>query len=309
MIYTVTLNPALDKTVEISDFKIDKVNRVENLKIEAGGKGINVSRVVKKLGGETTALGILGGNNGKFLLEKLNSEEIKNNFLFSGGETRINTKIVDFKNNTYTDINESGFNVDNKDIEKLMTDLLYCLNSEDIVVLAGSLPKGADVNTYNKWIKIFTQKGVKVFFDADKNALKSGIEANPYFIKPNIDELSELFGEKISTVNEAKTYAQKLINNTDLLVAVTLGEKGSLLVSKNNAYFAKPLTVEVKSTVGAGDSFVAAVAVSTVMNKSYIETLRFAAAVSTAKVMCEGVTAPDKDLIDKLLKEIEVEEI
>lgn len=309
MIYTVTLNPALDKTVEISDFKIDKVNRVDNFKIEAGGKGINVSRVVMKLGGETTALGILGGNNGKFLLENLNNEGIKNNFLFSNGETRINTKIVDFKNNTYTDINESGLNVDDKDIEKLMTDLLYCLNSEDIVVLAGSLPKGADINTYNKWIKNFTQKGVKVFFDADKKALKSGIDANPYFIKPNIDELSELFGEKIGTVNEAKIYAQKLINNTDLLVAVTLGEKGSLLVSKNCAYFAKPLKVEVKSTVGAGDSFVAAVAVSTVMNKSYIETLRFAAAVSSAKVMCEVVTAPDKDLIDKLLNEVEVEEI
>lgn len=309
MIYTVTLNPALDKTVEIRDFKIGKVNRVENAKIQAGGKGINVSRIIKKLNKETTALSVIGGGNGKILLEKLNDEGIKTDFLVSSGETRVNTKIVDTKNNTYTDINESGFSVSDDIIEKLLSDLLAKITDNDIVVFAGSLPKGADVKTYSKWIKRFAQKGVKVFFDADKNALKSGIEAGPYFIKPNIDELSDLVGEKIDSVNKAKEHAKKLIGDTDLLVAVTLGENGSLLVSKNSAYFAKPLKVDVKSTVGAGDSFVAAVAVCTLANKSLVETLKFAAAVSSAKVMCEGVCAPDIDLIEELLEKIGVEEI
>jgi len=309
MIYTVTLNPALDKTVEIQNFKIDSVNRVESVRIDAGGKGINVSRVINKLGGETEALGILGGHSGKQIIERLNSEGIKNEFLLTDDETRTNLKIVDYSQGTYTDINESGKISDKKVIDELLSSLLEKVTDNDIVVFAGSLPSGAEEDTYNKWINKFNKKGIKVFLDADRKPLKSGIEAKPYFIKPNIDEFSWILGESFKTMIMVRAKAQELIKKGIKKVAVTLGEGGSLLVTENKGYYAEPLKVNVKSTVGAGDSFLAAVALCEQAGKSDAETLKFAAAVSSAKVMCEGTEAPDIELVKKLLQEIIISEI
>lgn len=309
MIYTVTLNPALDKTIEITDFKTNCVNRVERARVDAGGKGINVSRIVNMLGTDTLALGILGGHSGQLIIDKLKKEGIKNSFLTTDTATRTNTKIVDYKNNTYTDINERGILKDKGAIERLMAPLLEKATPDDVVVLSGSLPDGADADTYNRWIKLLNQKGIKVFFDADKSALKSGIEAKPYFIKPNIDEFSCALEQDFKTLIDIKVCAQELIKNGIKKVAVTLGEGGSILVSENGAYYANPLNIEVKSTVGAGDSFLAAVAFCEQSGKSDAETLKFAAAVSTAKVMCEGTSAPDKPVIEELLGKIVIEKI
>ena len=309
MIYTVTLNPALDKTVEISDFKINSVNRVKNTRVDAGGKGINVSRVINKFGGNTVALGVLGGNSGRQIIDKLSAENIKNEFLFSDNETRTNIKIVDYNSGTYTDINESGSIKDEEEIDKLLGGLLERVDEKDIVVFAGSLPNGADPNTYNKWIKKFGKKGIKVFFDADKNALKSGIEAKPYFVKPNLDEFSWLVNKSFMTLIDIRVTAQELLKSGVKKIAITMGEGGSLLVSEDGAYYAEPLAIDVKSTVGAGDSFLAAVAMCEQEGKSDAETLKFAAAVSSAKVMCEGTDAPDSELVEELLQRIKISEI
>lgn len=309
MIYTVTLNPALDKTVEISDFKINSVNRVENIRVDAGGKGINVSRVINRLGGDTVALGILGGNSGRQIIDKLASEGVKTEFLMTENETRTNIKVVDYKLGTYTDINEGGSISDKKVIDKLLGELLEKADEKDIVVFSGSLPKGADLNVYNKWIKKFNKKNVKVFLDADKNALKSGIEAKPYFIKPNIDEFSWLTNENFMTLINLRVKTQQFLKTGVKKIAVTMGEGGSLLVTENGGYYAEPLKLDVKSTVGAGDSFLAAVALCEQEGRSDAEILKFAAAVSSAKVMCEGTQAPDRELVEKLLKKIKISEI
>lgn len=309
MIYTVTLNPALDKTIEISDFKVDSVNRAEKTRIDAGGKGINVSRVLKHLDADTVALGILGGYSGRQLEKILVNEGINSNFLTVDSETRTNIKIVDYKNNTYTDINEGGFLNDNGAVDKLLCQLLVDVTDKDTVVFAGSLPKGADENIYNKWIDEFTKKGVKVFLDADKNALKSGISAKPYFIKPNIDEFSALTNKNFECMIDIKVSAMEFVKKGIKKVAVTLGKGGSILVSENGAFYAAPLNVTVKSTVGAGDSFLASVAFCEQLGKSDADTLKFAAAVSSAKVMCEAVCPPSNEMIQKLLSEIRIEEI
>ena len=258
MIYTVTLNPALDKTVELEDFKINKVNRTEKVRIDAGGKGINVSRVINNLGGKTCALGILGGDSGRLILKKLTEENIQNSFLFTNTDTRTNLKIVDSKNGTYTDINENGVLEDISVIDELFYELLNKITADDIVVLSGSLPNGADINTYQKWITVFKEKGIKVFFDADKLNLKSGLEASPYFVKPNLDEFSQLVNKNFMTLIDIRTKAQELLKKGVKKVAITMGEKGSVLVTQNGSYYAAPISIEVKSTVGAGDSFVAA---------------------------------------------------
>ncbi|MBQ1262676.1 MAG: bifunctional hydroxymethylpyrimidine kinase/phosphomethylpyrimidine kinase [Oscillospiraceae bacterium] len=204
---------------------------------------------------------------------------------------------------------EGGYLNDNSVIDTLLFELLKVATPHDIVVFAGSLPKGADENTYKIWINQFAQKGIKVFFDADKNALKSGIESKPYFIKPNLDELSRLLNKNFIDMADIKANAQHILKSGVKKIAVTMGESGSLLVSEDGAYYAKPLKVDVKSTVGAGDSFLAAVALCEQMGKSDADTLKYAAAVSSAKVMCEGNLAPDKKLIESLLLKIEIEEI
>ena len=148
MIYTVTLNPALDKTVEIPDFSLDSVNRIVSVRSDPGGKGINVSKVIQKLGGKSVAMGILGGTAGRALQEALDMLELKSDFLFVDGETRTNMKIIDPVNHTNTDLNEPGPAVSEEVLRKLLDRLLARLKKGDITVISGSLPKGAEKDTY-----------------------------------------------------------------------------------------------------------------------------------------------------------------
>ncbi len=309
MIYTVTLNPALDKSITVTKFTLDTVNRAESTRVEAGGKGINVSRIIKKLGFTSKAIGILGGNSGKLIEEKLSAESIDFEAVFCDGETRTNLKIADYKNNTFTDINESGAEINGEIIDKTLNILLSKINKDDIVVLGGSLPKGASSDTYKNWITECKQREAKVFLDADGIALEKGIEALPFFIKPNIDEFSRLFKREFSNVEEIKSAAEILVNMGINTVAVTLGDDGAIIVTKDEAFKALAAPVEVKSTVGAGDSFVAAVAVATENKLTTEDTLQFAVAVSSAKVTAEGLEFPELSFVEEIKKGIEIKEI
>lgn len=153
MIYTVTLNPALDKTVEILSFTVDSVNRITAMRTDPGGKGINVSKVIDKLGSRSIAAGILGGGTGKAILSALEAMNLASCFHFIPGETRTNLKVVDPERHTNTDINEPGLTVTEDILNDLLRELLGKLSEEDIVVLSGSLPKGAPKDTYGTWVK------------------------------------------------------------------------------------------------------------------------------------------------------------
>ena len=197
MIYTVILNPALDKTVEIPGMALDTVNRITEMRTDPGGKGINVSKVIAKLGGESCAAGILGGGSGKMLEKLLEGEPFATRFRFVEGQTRTNLKIIDREGHTNTDINEPGLTVTDADLDALLHELLAELRPGDIVVLAGSLPKGAPQDTYRTWTAACKKAGARVFLDADGALLAEGLKAAPYLIKPNDDELSRLAGKKL----------------------------------------------------------------------------------------------------------------
>lgn len=164
MIYTVTLNPALDKTVEIPNLALDTVNRITKMRTDPGGKGINVSKVIAKLGGTSKAIGILAGNSGRAIQDALDSEGLAHNFRFVPGETRTNLKVIDPENHTNTDINEPGIEVDAPELTALLYDLLKELKQGDIVVLAGSLPKGAPKDTYYTWVESCKRQGQRSFW-------------------------------------------------------------------------------------------------------------------------------------------------
>lgn len=260
MIYTVTLNPALDKTVEIPGMALDTVNRITEMRTDPGGKGINVSKVIAKLGGESCAAGILGGGSGKMLEKLLEGEPFATRFRFVEGQTRTNLKIIDREGHTNTDINEPGLTVTAADLDALLHELLAELRPGDIVVLAGSLPKGAPQDTYRVWTSACKKVGARVFLDADGALLAEGIKAAPHLIKPNDGELSRLAGKKLETLEELTAEGRKLLERGIERVVISLGGRGALYLRKGSTIYAEGLRVPVGSTVGAGDSVVAALA-------------------------------------------------
>jgi 1-phosphofructokinase len=305
VIYTVTLNPALDKTVEIPNLTINSVNRITTLRIDPGGKGINVSKVIDKLGGRSIATGILGGDTGRAIQSSIEKLGIKSDFKFVEGETRTNLKVIDPVKHTNTDINEPGITVSEEIIDSLLGKLLGKINNNDIVVLSGSLPKGAPKNTYEKWVKACREKGAKVILDADGEMLAAGLKASPYLVKPNDIELSSLLGRTLTTLEEIKDAAINLKEQYGLgKVVVSMGGKGAMYVTDNKVVYAHGLKVPVGSTVGAGDSVVAALAVAEEAEMSLEEAVRLSTATGAANVMCSGSQAAEYSTIQELMPKV-----
>ena len=277
MIYTVTLNPALDKTVEIPGMALDTVNRITEMRTDPGGKGINVSKVIAKLGGDSRAVGILGGESGRTLEKLLENENFTTQFRFVEGQTRTNIKIIDRVGHTNTDINEPGLTVTDADLDALLNDLLAEVHAGDIVVLAGSLPKGAPQDTYRVWTSA---------------------------CKPNDDELSRLAGKKLETIEELTAEGQKLLESGIERVVISLGGRGALYLRKGSTIYAEGLKVPVGSTVGAGDSVVAALAYAESQDMSEEDAVRLSTATGAANVMCSGTQAAERSVIEELLPKV-----
>jgi 1-phosphofructokinase len=302
-----TLNPAVDKTIEIDDFKLGIVNRVKSIRQDAGGKGINVSKVIKSLGYKSKAVGILSGSTGNFIKGYLDTEDIENDFLMTEGETRTNIKIVDKINHTNTDVNENGPFISEKDLEKVKDKLLDDLNDKSVVVFSGSVPKNVDKNIYRILIEKAKEKGAKTILDADGELLENGIKAGPYMIKPNIHELEALFSKKIENYEDIVFFSGKLLKNGIEIIAVSLGENGALFIKKDVVVLVHGIKADVVSTVGAGDSMVAALAVSLDNNFDFEKSIKLAVACGTANVTTSGTQAADIVTVRNFEKQVEFE--
>lgn len=307
MIRTMTLNPAVDKTIEIDNFQAGIVNRVKSIRQDAGGKGINVSKVIKSLGYKSKAVGVLSGSAGNLIKGYLDIEYIENDFLMTEGETRTNIKIVDKVNHTNTDINESGPFISEEDLEKVKDKLLDDLNDKSVVVFSGSVPKNVDKNIYRILIEKANEKGAKTILDADGELLKNGIEAGPYMIKPNIHELETLFSRKIQGIEDIVLFSRKLLKYGIEVIAVSLGEIGALFVNKDATALVHGIKVDIVSTVGAGDSMVAALAVSLDNNFDFEKSIKLAVACGTANVTTSGTQAADIDIVRNFEKQVKFE--
>lgn len=304
MIYTVTLNPALDKTAEIENFRPDSVNRIRALRTDPGGKGVNVSKVIAKLGGTSVAAAILGGGSGRLIADALAQLGIAGMFRFVPGETRTNLKIIDPVQHTHTDINEPGIPADAGVLAGLLAELTGRLAPGDLVVLSGSLPAGAPADTYRVWVRACRQAGASVFLDADGELLAQGILAGPDLIKPNRDELSALVGRELGTLPEIAAAARSLLLRGVGRVVVSLGGDGALFAGPERTVYAEGLRVPVGSTVGAGDSVVAALAFARERGLSPEDTVRLAMATGAANVMCSGTQAAEYAAVEALLDRV-----
>ncbi len=265
-IITVTLNPCIDKTVEINNFKTGMVNRTLYTRIDAGGKGINVSRVLSDSDAGSLALGIIGGMQGKILEDILTGENVCFDFIHGSGETRTNLKIYDKITRITTDINEPGPEITGNTLNLFYEKLICVLPNARVLVLAGSVPPGCDTSVYASIIKIAKEYNVKVILDADGELLANGIGAVPAVIKPNIHELENLCKKKFTDEKEIISSLKDISNKGIELIAVSLGKDGAIFYNNGKVIKAKSLDVNVKSTVGCGDSMVAAIAYASVNN-------------------------------------------
>ena len=306
MIYTVTLNPAIDKTVVIEEFTPGSVNRVTSVREDPGGKGINVSKCLKKLGLTSTAAMILAGNTGDRLEAMLRELEIPVLQLRAEGQSRTNLKIIDPVKKENTDINEPGPIVSAGLLEALKFAIGSWIKPGDIVILSGSLPAGVDRGLYGEWIAYFRSLDVCVYLDADGEPMHKGMAAVPYMIKPNDAELAALVGKESLTVEEMLQEGKRLHDTGIEEVVISLGGDGALFISRDGIFRAEGLQVEVKSTVGAGDSMVAAMAYGHAQNLNREEMLRLSVAMGAASVMQSGTQPPESTLVWKLAEQVKI---
>lgn len=304
MIYTVTLNPAIDKTVLLPQLTPGQVNRVQSIRLDAGGKGINVSKCLKALGEQSVAVLLTAGQAGQKLTALPELEGISVLQVGTDGETRTNLKIIDPVRGQTTDINEPGPQVEEQALAQLLEKLLAQAKPGDIVVLSGSLPPGAPARTYADWITILSRKGMKVFLDADAEPMALGIGAGPYLIKPNETELSRVLGRELHTPEALAEAGRELQARGIARVVISMGAEGALFLLKNRIYQTQSLPVPVKSTVGAGDAMVAALAYAQNRGLPEEDTVRLAMAMGAASVMQEGSSAPEQGLVQQLTEQI-----
>ncbi len=305
MIYTVTLNPAIDYLINLDNLEIGRINRVEDEKVYAGGKGINVSNMLKQLGHENTALGFISGFTGDFIVNTLMEKGINNKFIgLKNGFTRINVKV---KGKEETEINGKGPAITNDELNELYK-ILEKLNSSDILVLAGSIPSTLDDKLYENIMNRIKDKNVKVVVDATKNLLLNVLKYKPFLIKPNNHELEEIFNVKLNNNEEIIKYAKKLKEMGALNVLVSMGKDGALLLTENGeVYVSNVAKGIVKNSVGAGDSMVAGFIAGYLNTNSYSEGLKLGAASGGATAFSYDIAT--KEYIDEIKKQIIVTKI
>lgn len=306
MIYTVTLNPAIDKTVVIDNLRTGAVNRVVSVREDAGGKGINVSKCLKNLGVDSAAAMILAGDTGKRLENMLGEMGIPVLAVRAEGQSRTNLKIIDPVKQENTDINEPGPVVTPEILRTLQEKLCEQVKPGDIVILSGSLPAGVDRGLYGAWTTCFRNLGACVYLDADGEPMQKGMAALPYMIKPNNDELAALTGEESLSREQMLAEGKRLQESGIREIIISLGGDGALFISEDGCYYAKGLKVPVKSTVGAGDSVVAAAAYGQVKNLSREERICVAVAMGGASVMQSGTQPPEAALVWELAKGVQI---
>ena len=309
LVYTVTLNPAVDKTVVIPNFEAGSVNRIQDMRIDAGGKGINVSKCIQSLGGTSVVCAILGGSSGRKILSMVENMGLDVLPVMVSGETRTNLKIVDVTKHENTDINEPGPEVTKEIFDELRQEIAKRIAPDDVVILSGSLPKGADAGLYREWCEYFRNLGVKVLLDADGEPMRQGIQAIPYLVKPNDMELSRLVGRELTTEDDLIAAGKQLQSSGIQEVLISRGEKGALYLTQEGIYRADGVKVSVLSTVGAGDSMVAAAAFGFEKGMGAPDRLRLAIAMGSASVTCSGTQAPTAELVWDLFEKVKVQEV
>ncbi len=305
-IVTITLNPALDQTVYIPRFQEGEVNRVHDHRIDPGGKGINVAKVVRALGHPACVTGFLGQDNSKRFYEYFREQAITDCFVEVAGAARVNIKIVDDQSGRVTEINFPGLTCSSRDREELEAVIRRLAGEYQWFVIAGSLPQGAPPDLYGRLTGLLQQQGARVFLDSSGPALREGIKAIPHAIKPNLEELGQLVGRSLAKEAEVKRAVTDLLAGGIQEVIVTMGPRGAIVADKTEMLQVTPPAVVANSTVGAGDAMVAGFVVGKTQGLSLADCARLGTAAATASVIQPGTQAGPVNEVKKLLSQVRI---
>ena len=307
MILTVTLNPSIDIRFTVDEFYKDGVFRAQESQQTAGGKGLNVSRVLGQLGSPITATGFLGGTNGQFIQQELDKLIIKNEFIQIQENTRVCIAVLSDK--SQTEVLGEGPVINNQDQAKFINTYTRLLQHTDIVCISGSLPQGIPATFYKDLIQQANKEKVKVLLDTSGEPLHQAITAAPYLIKPNLDELQALLNTKLGSESEVISGMRQLAAKGVKIVIVSMGSKGALALKDDKVYRIKIPTVNAVNPVGSGDSMIAGMAHALHLKKDITEVLTLGAACGISNAMQSQTGKIDRDNIDDIAKLVRIDRV
>lgn len=309
MITSISLNPSIDRTLTVEDFAPGGLNRVVASSDVAAGKGINVALTVSALGLDAECVGFMYRDSAPLFEKRLMVNSTAYDFIWLEGTARTNIKVFDHAAGVVTELNESGREIDGESLERMTA--LVCAHAEnsDYLILTGSMPPGCPSDYYATLIDAVEGLGCRCVLDADGERLKKGLEARPFMIKPNRFELESMTGRKLESVSDIRDAASQYIDLGVEVVAVSLGADGAIILRGDEALYAPKLNIEVKSTVGAGDSMVAGLIAGFMAENDLEETFRMGMACATARCMTEGYRIVDKTVYRAVMDMVKIERI
>ncbi|MBI5105600.1 MAG: 1-phosphofructokinase family hexose kinase [Solirubrobacterales bacterium] len=312
MIITVTLNAAIDKSLSVPNFRLGRRHRTVEQTTMAGGKGVNVARALKTLGQPVIATGFAGGPTGTRIVDQLTEESILNDFVRIREESRTNTAVYDPTNGEQTEINERGPAVSAKEVELFRDKLLYLSRGADIVVIAGSLPRGVDTDVYAGFIQELRKMGVLTVVDTDGEPLRHAVRAGPDVISPNVPEAEELVGHEFND-DEDRLIAVGEMSELGAREAIMTLDDGCVACVKADGHASRfRVSVprrEAVAAVGAGDAFLAGYVAARYEGKSPADCLAYGVACGAESTQRLGAGLVDPREADKLLADVEVHEV
>lgn len=305
MIYTLTLNPALDRELTVPEIVFDNVLRADILRVDYGGKGFNVSRALAALDEESVAVGFVGGTTGEIITAGLSRLNIRTDFVPIAGETRTNISIVSQTQSNYVKVNEAGPVISPEEQQLLLQKVSRLAQKDDWWVLSGSLPPGVPATMYAEIIQVVQMAGAKVILDTSGPSLNHGCKAAPFLAKPNATEARELTGIKqIVTNPQAVTAAIHQLGVRNVLIS--MGDAGAVFSDGSAIWVAHPPAVEERNPIGAGDSSVAGLVRALAHQLDWPDALRWSMACGAATASLSGTAVGSKEVVELLTEQVEI---
>lgn len=307
MILTITLNPSVDRTVFVDGLKAHDTNRVLRTEVDAGGKGVNLSRIAAELGAATCCTGFLGGGGGAFIKSVLLREEVRFDFVNISGETRLNVSIEDGSGEPPTTLNERGPMVQPGEWAQLLEKLETLAKQADWICMGGSIPRGLDESCYRDLANRIKAWGKPVCVDADGEPMKLALGTQPELIKPNRDEAARLLGRPIESRADALDVARSLHAQGIRYAMISLGAEGAVLACSEGAFQAVPPSIQPKSTIGSGDSLLGGFLAMQVQGAPVEEAFRWGNAAGAATALTDGASIGRLETIRELVGKVVIE--
>lgn len=307
MILTVCMSPCTDVTIELDALNVGKTNVVKSKTVSFGGKALNVAIGVKRLGGESYTTGLMYNENGYMFENALNKEGVPFTFVWNKGRVRENYKFIDNRS-MLTEVNDVGEEITKEKAEEVLGMVRMLSARSNVTVISGGLPRGVNADYYGKLAQAVDRKSLKII-DAVGQRLFSAMETGVDLVKPNIDELENTLGRRLTDKADMLAGCYELLDRGAKRVLLSLGKQGAVITDGTHNYYCKSMNVAVNSTVGAGDGMVAAAALKLQEDAPLSEILRAGVAAGTATVMTTGQTSFTKEKFGEVLSNLRVSEI